>query len=75
MLFSRVQIHESKIGPRYDRATLLPRVQLQLAEIARAIASTKAEVLGSCVTSCNWVSRGLPILGNIHALCYLAGAS
>ena len=50
-----MQVNECKEGPRYDKATLLSRVQMQLAELEREMASTKAEVLGSCVTSCQWV--------------------
>ena len=53
---ARTQVNECKGGPRYEKATLLSRVQMQLAELEREMASTKAEVLGSCVTSCSWVS-------------------
>lgn len=65
------QVGQCRDGPRFDKATLLSRVQMQLAELEREMASTKAEVLGSCVTSCNWVSRILPFA----CLRYSAGCS
>ena len=41
-----------------DKWRVLSQVQIQLAEMATEMASTKAERLGAHVTSCNWVGLG-----------------
>ena len=63
MCHAYAQVGQCRDGPIFDKATLLTRVQMQLAELEREMASTKAEVLGSCVTSCNWVSSIFLMLG------------
>ena len=54
-----MQANDSRSGTSYHKATLLSRIQLHLAETEREMASTKAEVLGSCATTCEWVSQGI----------------
>lgn len=54
-----MQANDSRSGTSYHKATLLSRIQLHLAEIEREMASTKAEVLGSCTITCNWVSQDI----------------
>ena len=51
------------IGRRNWR--LLSQVQVNLAEMAKEMASTKAELLGAHITSCNWV-------GSCSTLCIMA---
>ena len=48
-----------------DSWRVLSQVQIHLAEMAREMASTKAELLGAHVTRCNWV-------GSCSTLCIMA---
>ena len=54
-----MQANDNRSGTSYHKATMLSRIQLHLAEIEREMASTKAEVLGSCATTYNWVRQDI----------------
>ncbi|CAK0749347.1 hypothetical protein CVIRNUC_001903 [Coccomyxa viridis] len=55
---SRCSIVDAKGLTGRDSWRVLSQVQIHLAEMAREMASTKAELLGAHVTSCNWI-KGL----------------